>query len=135
MDILHPILVHFPAVCWLIVLLYVLTEQPKNPYYRLQSITLVLAAWLSCLLSLSSGLWDEGAAIEHLAQAWMLDNHRFAGIVTTVLATLCSITLLAKREYPLSRGMQAALALTPLLAVIVTLYFGHHTVHNSPWQP
>lgn len=135
--VLHPIVVHFAPVIWLaiaVILALRITQDEPSPFTPRW---LGLLAWLATLAAVGAGLWDEDPARLHLARPWMLDDHRFAGLVSAACATVAALGLArrAPRINTLQRVMDFAMALLPTAAVWITVWLGHGTIHSSPWKP
>lgn len=135
--VLHPVVVHFAPVAWLAVALILTLRIAQPEPAALHPRWLGLLGWLPTVAGVVSGLRDETAARLHLARPWMLDDHRFAGLVTAVCATAAALGLArrASRATVGQRWQDLGWALLPTAAVWIAVWLGHSTIHSSPWKP
>lgn len=135
--VLHPVLVHFAPVAWLAVALILAARVGRHEPAALSPRWLGLLAWALTVAAVAAGLWDETAARLHLARPWMLDDHRFAGLVSAACATAAALGLARRAERSRSgqRWQDLGWALLPTAAVWIAVWLGHSTIHSSPWKP
>lgn len=131
--VFHPLLVHFPPVLWLIALGgWLLRERLHLAPAVLKMI--VLMATLSTLAAFASGLWDESQAMQALKEGWRINDHRFAGIVATVLSLLAAGTVLKPPTAIQQRSLTTAALAAATVACWGAVWLGHQTIFSGIWS-
>jgi uncharacterized membrane protein/mono/diheme cytochrome c family protein len=130
---IHPLVVHFPIACLLLVLLAEFLYVVRGPAWGPAVALLMLVGVAGAAVAVFTGTWfaDEGSMFQRPDRTLRL--HEVAGWVTLVLALASSAFLLASRSSPRARLFFRLLLVLTAVVSGLTGHLGGTMVYGEHW--